>query len=67
MAQLRLVHNQVMDWITSEKGDKRMYRVNMIDDTGFLFAYLTFRFEDEAKTYMRKFKPDRTKLVVDGL
>ena len=44
-----------------------MYRVSLIDDTGFLFAYMTFRFEDEAKIYMSKFKPERTKLVVDGL
>ena len=64
MAQLRLVHNQVMDWITSEKGYRRMYRVNIIDETGFLFAYLTFRFEDEAKTYMSKFKPERTRLEI---
>ncbi len=41
-----------------------MYRVNMIDNTGFLFAYLTFRFEDEAKTYMSKFKPERTRLEI---
>ena len=41
-----------------------MYRVNMIDDTGFLFAYMTFRFEDEAKTYMKKFKPESTRLEI---